>query len=240
MTIDTLLWRFWILEKREYARLILLENASHQLMMDLSHPDFLRCGSWAHGRMHARGPSLELCAWDGVELGYSPVLQGVLWNSLLIRLSPNKAEITLEGRGNDPQVPSTAWARWAPSPLTNFWFVYSGSLGSELHQAHCHLPNSSLSLGIGNHPLPRQYTLSPNAFQPHEHATSGYTLPLLLWGCMSTTPNKACGGIFSQYLDGWLARKISPCNWMTPESSIALPFRGTLQQRMFPNPRLNC
>ena len=64
--------------KREYARLILLENASHRLMMDLSHPDFLRCGSWAHGCMHARGTSLELCAWDGVELGYSPVLQGVL------------------------------------------------------------------------------------------------------------------------------------------------------------------
>lgn len=39
--------------QREYARLILLENASHRLMMDLSHPDFLRCGSWAHGRMGA-------------------------------------------------------------------------------------------------------------------------------------------------------------------------------------------
>ena len=73
-------------------------------------------GAWVHGRMHARGTSLELCAWDGVELGYSPAMFCTAGRALkfansapsLIRLSPNKAEITLEGRGNDPQVPSTA------------------------------------------------------------------------------------------------------------------------------------
>ena len=145
-------------------------------MMDLSHPDFLRCGSWAHGRMHARGTSLELRAWDSVELGSSPVMYCTAGRALkfansapsLIRLSPNKAEIMLERRGNDASSapPTAVHCVSTLSAISSHqpWLVYSGSLGSELHQAHCHLPNSSLSLGIGNRPLPRQYTLSPNAF----------------------------------------------------------------------------